>query len=218
MTEIKRCKVCGVTLCRDNANIRKHGRVTKLGNLCVQCERDRQLEKKIKYKKAYNTQQKMRRDAAVHHPHKCSFCGGAMGISTVIENKLYKKRLNCCVKCNNRKNSSHDIYTSIVRGNSYPEFIVGFNSQKEKDDFLFWRNLQINYSGVAYGSRVSKVGQTADHIVVSEDENGTVSYATEIQRCVEKKVAEDGSTTICGGLLRYDHREVLHCTICELCY
>jgi hypothetical protein len=218
LTEIRRCKVCGVTLCRDNAVMWKHGRVSKLGNLCTQCENDRQREKHARRKKITNKNRNERITDSVAHAGKCSFCGGAIGISTVIENKLYKKRLNCCVKCDNVKNSSHNIYTSIVRGNSYPEFIVGFNSQSEKDDFLFWRNLQIQYSGTAYGSRVSKVGQNTDHVVVSEDKDGTVSYATEIQRCVEKKVVEDGSTIICVGLLRYDHREVLHCTKCNLCY
>jgi hypothetical protein len=217
MVEIRRCKVCGVTLRRDNSIVRgKHG--NKLGNICHYCEQERKKELKRRKQKQYSSQHKSRLVDALLNPYKCSFCGQAIGKSLDIENKLNKMMLNCCVKCENEKKNKYNIYMSIVRGNSYPEFIVGFGSQSEKDEFVLLRNLQIQYSGTAYGSRVSKVGQNTDHVVVNEGEDGTVSYATEIQRCVEKKVAEDGSTIICGGLLRYDHREVLHCTICNMCY
>lgn len=216
MTEIKRCKVCGVTLCRDNAVMKGKHR-NKLGNICHYCEQNRVREARNRNKKIIDKNKKERLTEALGNPRKCSFCSEAIGISPDIENKISKTVLNCCAKCDNEKNNKQNIYTTIGRGSS-PRFIIKFESHKEKYDFVLWRNLQISFSGTAYGTRTSKVGQNTYEILRHEDEDGNITYTTETRICDAEKIRPDGSRYICGGELRYDKHEVLYCEKCQLCY
>lgn len=204
MTEVKRCRVCGFTLSRNNAVMVGKNR-NKLGTICHNCERDRVREVRNKNKEKINAARNARRNEALANEHKCSYCGLAMKIMHNSETKSDQSVLNCCTKCANEKNNEHNIYSIIERGER-PSFVIKFGSKIEQREFMLNRDLQIAYSGAAYGGRTAKVGQCVIELVEYEDEDHNIHHSLENKKCR------------CGGLIRYDKRDEIYCTECFLIY